>query len=45
MLNVSGLSVSFRQKNKIFRAVRGISFEIRPAEIVGIVGESGSGRA
>ncbi|HHU29499.1 MAG: ABC transporter ATP-binding protein [Bacillota bacterium] len=45
MLNVSELSVAFRQKNKIFRAVRGISFAIRPAEIVGIVGESGSGKS
>ena len=46
LLEVRNLSVSFEEKGREpVRAVRGISYEVRKGEFLGIVGESGSGKS
>jgi oligopeptide transport system ATP-binding protein len=45
LLEVDTLSVTFSLHNRPLYAVRGISFEIREGESVGIVGESGCGKS
>jgi len=44
LLEVQSLSIGIKKKDKIFKVVRDISFEIQTGEIVGIVGESGCGK-
>ncbi len=44
-LKVEDLTVSFSIQGKKLHAVRGISFELREQEALGIVGESGSGKS
>jgi len=45
VLRLRDLSVSFVTRERTVRAVEGVSFEVAPGEIVGLVGESGCGKS
>ncbi len=45
LLRVEDLGVEYRVKDGSFRAVAGISFDVRKGETLGIVGESGCGKS
>ena len=44
MLQVDRLSIHFADREEVQEVVRGISFSVQDGEIVGIVGDSGSGK-
>ncbi|MBB4096231.1 MULTISPECIES: dipeptide ABC transporter ATP-binding protein [Brucella] len=46
LFKVRGLSVSFPQSggHSLFKAIDRVSFDVRPGEILGLLGESGSGK-
>ena len=45
ILEVKGLSTSFRTERGVVKAIDGVSFHIRRGEILGMVGESGCGKS
>jgi peptide/nickel transport system ATP-binding protein len=45
LLEVQGVSYSYRGSKEAARALRSVSFAIRPGEILALIGESGSGKS
>ena len=45
LLKVENLKTTFYTDEAIIRAVDGVSFNVRPGEVVGLVGESGCGKS
>ncbi|APZ52514.1 dipeptide/oligopeptide/nickel ABC transporter permease/ATP-binding protein [Salipiger abyssi] len=45
VLNLRGLETQFHVKDRIYRAVGGVSWGVKPGECLGIIGESGSGKS
>jgi peptide/nickel transport system ATP-binding protein len=45
LLDVRNLQVEFRTERGAVRAVDGVSFSIKPGEVLGLAGESGSGKS
>ena len=44
LLQIRGLTISIREGNGKYTAVDGVSYDVLPGEILGVVGESGCGK-
>jgi len=44
-VEVDGLTVRFRQRDRTIHAVNGVTFRLARGEVLGILGESGSGKS
>ncbi len=45
LLTVSGLTVDLESGGRVVHAVRGLSYDLHPGELLGMAGESGSGKS
>ncbi len=45
LLRIKGLTVSFRTRRGVLKAVNGVDLDIQKGEILGLVGESGGGKS
>ena len=45
ILAIDELRTEFRLKNRTYKAVGGVTLEVKPGECLGIIGESGSGKS
>jgi peptide/nickel transport system ATP-binding protein len=45
VLSIDNLSIEFPAYRSTVKALNGVSLEVRPGEIVGVIGESGSGKS
>lgn len=45
ILSLRGLETQFHVKERIYKAVGGVSLGVKPGECIGIIGESGSGKS
>ncbi len=45
VLRIKGLTVSFRTRQGVLKAVNGVDLDIQKGEILGLVGESGGGKS
>ena len=45
LLSVRDLRVDFKLEERFVRAVHEVSFDLRPGEVLGVVGESGCGKS
>ena len=45
VLDITGLQTQFHIKDRVYRAVGGVSLSVKPGECLGIIGESGSGKS
>ncbi|WP_167648074.1 dipeptide/oligopeptide/nickel ABC transporter permease/ATP-binding protein [Mameliella alba] len=45
LLEVQELQTQFHVKDRVYRAVGGVSLHVKPGECLGIIGESGSGKS